>query len=178
MHPQPPHPQESSHAELLFRIAGLLATTTDPAVATQLIAAEAATALPFDKLTFVLRMTQTDRVILVEPGERRPLASLPLVSVGESALALTLRGNLPCAFAHQNGESRMIVPLRVAGRIQGALIFSATAPNTLSERHVVTAQHLADIVAAHLELLRRVALQPRPSAPTNKRAALRRPTVS
>lgn len=163
--PQPVHPQGSSHAELLFRIAGLLATTSDPAVATQLIAAEAATALPFEKLTFVLRMTQTDRVVLLEPGERRPLASLPLVSVGETALALTLRGNLPCAFAHQNGESRMVVPLRVAGKIHGALIFSASTPGALTERHVVTAQHLADIVAAHLELLRRVTLQPRPSLP-------------
>jgi hypothetical protein len=146
----------------LFRIAGLLATTSDPAVATQLVAAEARAALPFDKLTFVLRMTQTDRVVLLEPGERRPLASLPLVSVEETALALTLRGNLPCAFAHNNGESRMVVPLRVAGRIHGAMIFSATAPNALTEQHVVTGQHLADIVAAHLELLRRVTLQPRP----------------
>jgi hypothetical protein len=163
--PQPAQSQGSSPAELLFRIAGLLATTSDPAVATQLIAAEAATVLPFEKLTFVLRMTQTDRVILLEPGERRPLASLPLVAVGESALALTLRGNLPCAFTQQNGESRMVVPLRVAGRIHGAMIFSATAPNALTEHHVVTAQHLADIVAAHLELLRRVALQPRPSLP-------------
>jgi hypothetical protein len=176
--PLPSHSQGASHADLLFRVAGLLATTTDPAVATQLIAAQAATVLPFDKLTFVLRMTQTDRVILLEPGERRPLAGLPLVSVGESALALTLRGNLPCAFAHQNGESRMIVPLRVAGRIYGAMMFSATAPNVLTEQHVVTAQHLADIVAAHLELLRRVALQPRPSAPIIKRAPARRPTVS
>ena len=170
--PSLPHPTHhgSSHAELLFRIAGLLATTTDPAVATQLIAAEAATALPFDKLTFVLRMTQTDRVILVEPGERRPLASLPLVSIGESALALTLRGNLPCAFAHQNGESRMVVPLRVAGRIHGAMIFSATAPNALTEQHVLTAQHLADIVAAHLELLRRTAMVPQPSIPRWRKA--------
>jgi GAF domain-containing protein len=162
---QPVHPQGGSHAELLSRVAGLLATTSDPAVATQLIAAEAATALPIEKLTFVLRMTQTDRVVLLEPGERRPLASLPLVSVGESALALTLRGNLPCAFAHQNGESRMVVPLRVAGRIHGAMIFSASTPGALTEHHVVTAQHLADIVAAHLELLRRVTLQPRPSLP-------------
>jgi GAF domain-containing protein len=91
------------------------------------------------------------------------LASLPLVSVGESALALTLRGNLPCAFAHQTGESRMIVPLRVAGRIYGAMMLSATVPNVLTEQHVVTAQHLADIVAAHLELLRRTAMVPQPS---------------
>jgi hypothetical protein len=160
---EPERTPGNSHADLLFRIAGLLATTADPAVATQLIAAEAASALPFDKLNFVLRMTQTDRVILLEPGERRPLANLPLVSVGESALALTLRGNLPCAFAHQNGESRMIVPLRVAGRIYGAMMFSATVPNVLTEQHVVTAQHLADIVAAHLELLRRTAMLPQPS---------------
>jgi hypothetical protein len=160
----PPLPAPAnSNADLLFRIAGLLATTSDPAVATQLIAAEAATALPFDKLTFVLRMTQSDRVILLEPGERRPLANLPLVAVGESALALTLRGNLPCAFAHQNGESRMVVPLRVAGRIHGAMLFSATAPKALTEQHVVTAQHLADIVAAHLELLRRMSMRPQPT---------------
>ncbi|HYF38964.1 MAG TPA: GAF domain-containing protein, partial [Gemmatimonadales bacterium] len=161
----PPQPQGSAHADLLFRIVGLLATTADPAVATQLIAAEAAHAIPFDKLTFVLRMTQTDRVVLLEPGERRPLSSLPLVSIEETALALTLRGNLPCAFAHHNGESRMIVPLRVSGRIHGAMIFSATSPKALTEQHVLTAQHLADIVAAHLELLRRVTLQPRPSLP-------------
>jgi GAF domain-containing protein len=181
---EPPQPAEASpppepvvatahgghHAELLFRIAGLLATTADPAVATQLIAAEARAALPFDKLTFALRMTQSDRVVLLEPGERRALADLPLVSVGETALALTLRGNLPCAFTHHNGESRMIVPLRVAGRVHGAMIFGATSPNTLTEEHVLTAQHLADIVAAHLELLRRMSMVPHPSIPRWKQA--------
>jgi hypothetical protein len=163
-------PDQSSHAELLFRIAGLLATTADPAVATQLIAAEAKAAVPFDKLTFALRMTQTDRVVLLEPGERRVLTNLPLVSVGETALALTLRGNLPCAFTHHNGESRMIVPLRVASRVHGAMIFTASRPNTLSEQHVLTAQRLADIVAAHLELLRRMAMVPQPSIPRWKQA--------
>jgi GAF domain-containing protein len=160
-----PSPAEGSEAELLLRVAGLLATTSDPAVATELLAAEARTALPFDKLAFALRMTQTDRVILLEPGEKRPLANLPLISVGETALARTLRGSLPCAFAQHNGESRMIVPLRVAGRVHGAMIFSAKAPNALTEQHVLIAQHLADIVAAHLELLRRTAMVPQPSIP-------------
>jgi hypothetical protein len=164
---QPTRTTDSSnpHAELIFRIAGLLATTSDPAVATQLIAAEARAALPFDKLIFALRMTQTDRVVLLEPGERRTLTSLPLISVAGTALARTLRGDLPCAFAQNNGESRMIVPLRVAGRVHGALIFSAASPGALTEHHVLPAQHLADIVAAHLELLRRVAMQPQPSVP-------------
>jgi hypothetical protein len=150
-------------AELLFRIAGLLATTSDPAVATQLIGSEARAALPYDKLTFALRMTQTDRVVLLEPGEKRPLAHLPLVSVAGTPLGRTLRGDLPCAFAQNGSETRMIVPLRVAGRVHGALIFSSDLPGALTEHHVLTAQHLADIVAAHLELLRRGAMLPPPT---------------
>jgi hypothetical protein len=157
-------PSETSpHADQLFRIAGLLATTSDPAVATQLIAAEARAILPFEKLTFALRMTQNDRVVMLEPGEKRTLSSLPLVSVVGTALARMLRGELPCALAQNNGENRLIVPLRVAGRVHGALVFTAKAPAALNEHHVVPAQHLADIVAAHLELLRRMAMLPQPT---------------
>jgi GAF domain-containing protein len=169
----PPAPGKTAerdpYAELLFRIAGLLATTSDAAVATQLIAAEAKGALPFDKINFVLQMTGGDRVVNLEPGERRPLTSLPLVSVAGSALARVLHGELPCAFAQDKGEVRMIVPLRVAGRVHGALIFSAGSANGLTERHVLPAQHLADIVAAHLELLRRGAMIPHPSVPHGQR---------
>jgi hypothetical protein len=99
---------------------------------------------------------------MLEPGERRTLSSLPLVSV-VGALARTLRGELPCAFAQNGGESRLIVPLRVAGRVHGALMFSAKLPDTLDEHHVLPAQHLADIVAAHLELLRRTSMLPQPT---------------
>jgi hypothetical protein len=155
--------ETSPHADQLFRIAGLLATTSDPAVATQLIAAEARSILPFEKLTFALRMTQNDRVVMLEPGEKRTLSSLPLVSVVGTALARMLRGELPCALAQNNGENRLIVPLRVAGRVHGALVFSAKAQAALNEHHVVPAQHLADIVAAHLELLRRMAMLPQPT---------------
>jgi hypothetical protein len=174
--PTPPvlRPAERDpNAELLFRIAGLLATTSDPAVATQLIAAEAKSVLPFDKLTFALRITQNDRVVLLDPGERRTLSSLPLVSVAGTALARVLHGELPCALGQGNGESRMIVPLRVAGRVHGAMMFSAAPPAVLTELHVLPAQHLADIVAAHLELLRRVALLPHPSVPQLRRVEKR-----
>jgi hypothetical protein len=153
------------HADLLFRIAGLLATTSDPAVATQLVASEARMAVPFEKLTFALRMTQSDRVVMLEPGERRTLTSLPLISVAGTPLARTLRGDLPCAFGQNGLETQMIVPMRVAGRIHGALIFASELPGSLTEHHVLTAQHLADIVAAHLELLRRGAMLPHPSVP-------------
>ncbi|HEV7366417.1 MAG TPA: hypothetical protein VGN76_11275 [Gemmatimonadales bacterium] len=163
-------PERDPNADLLFRIAGLLATTSDPAVATQLIATEAKTVLPFDRLTFALRVTQNDRVVLLEPGERRPLPSLPLISVAGTALARVLHGELPCAMGQSNGEFKLVVPLRVAGRVHGALLFSAAPPSGLTERHVLQAQHLADIVAAHLELLRRVAMQPHPSVPHWKQA--------
>ena len=43
-------PGRDESAELLFRIAGLLATTSDPAAATRLIAEEGSGLLPFDKL--------------------------------------------------------------------------------------------------------------------------------
>ena len=157
--------ERDPNAELLFRIAGLLATTSDPAVATQLIATEAKRVLPFDKLTFALRVTQSDRVVLLEPGERRPIPSLPLISVAGTALARLLHGELPCVMGQSNGEFKLIVPLRVAGRVHGALLFSAAPRSGLTEHHVLQAQHLADIVAAHLELLRRMALQPHPSVP-------------
>jgi GAF domain-containing protein len=150
------------HAELLFRIAGLLATTSDPAVATELIASEARSAIPFDKLSFALRMTQTERVVLLEPGEKRTLAHLPLISVAGTALGKTLTGDLPCAFGQHGSETRLFVPLRVAGRVYGALIFSSETSGSLTEHHVLIAQQLADIVAAHLELLRRGAMLPRP----------------
>jgi GAF domain-containing protein len=161
--PAPKPVETHPHAELFFRIAGLLATTSDASVATQLIASEAKAALPYDRLTFALRMTQSDRVVLMEPGEKRTLAHLPLVSVAGTALARTLRGDLPCAFVQNGSETRLIVPLRVAGRVHGGLIFCSETPGALTEHHVVAAQHLADIVAAHLELLRRGAMLPRPS---------------
>ncbi len=172
--PQPSLPPTSDEsAEPLFRIASLLATTPDPVAATRLIAEEASGLLPFDKLTFALRLTEGDRVVLLEPGERRALPDLPLVPVTGTALARVLQGQVPHSFAQARGESRLIVPLRVAGRIHGALVFSAVPPTALAESHLSPAQRLADIVAAHLELVRRVAMLPHPYVPGWKRAEQR-----
>jgi hypothetical protein len=155
--------EHDPYPDLLFRIAALLATTSEWSVVTQLVASEATAVLPCDKLSFALRVTGGDRVVVFDPGERRPLSALPLVSVAGTPLARILQGTLPCAFEQHNGETRLMVPLRVAGRIHGALTFSAMAPKVLTEHHVVPVQHLADIVAAHLELLRRGSMQPHPT---------------
>jgi hypothetical protein len=157
--PVSPPPLRDALTEPVFRIASLLATTSDPVTATRLIAEEGARLLPFDKLMFALRLLEGDRVILMQPGERRALLKLPLVPVNETALGCVLRGEVPHVFAQAPEESRLIVPLRVQGRVRGALIFNA-APSALTESHVDSAQRLADCVAAHLELLCRAALPP------------------
>jgi GAF domain-containing protein len=161
---RPPSTPDAS-AELLCHIASMLATTSEPAAATRLIAEEGSGLLPFDSLTFALRLTEGDRVILVKPGERRSLPSLPLVPVAGTPLSGVLRGELPRAFMNAGGKTRLVVPLRVAGQVHGALVFSASSPATLTEAHVSPAQRLADIVAAHLELLRRAAVAEPSRAP-------------
>ena len=64
-----------------------------------------------------------------------------------------LEADVPNALVEDADKSRLIVPLRVAGRVQGALVFSA-ASSVLKEGHAVQGQRLADVIAAHLELLR------------------------
>jgi hypothetical protein len=155
--------QRSPGDELLLRIAGILATTTDWSVATQLVAAESVNLLPCDKLAIALRVTGGDRVVVLEPGERRPLSGLPLVGVAGTSLARVLQGSSPCAFEQHGSETRLTVPLRVAGRIYGALTFTALSPKLLTEHQVVTVQHLADLIAPHCELLRRGSMQPHPT---------------
>ena len=149
---QPPTPEVS--AELLCRIASMLATTSEPAAATRLIADQGAGLLPFDKLAFAL-LTEGNQVILLEPGEHRALADLPSASVTGTEVGRVLEGQVPYAFAEARGASRLIVPLRVAGRVHGALILKKAPASVLTESHLGPAQRLADIVAAHLELLRR-----------------------
>ena len=163
----PAEPRDGS-AEALFRIAAALATTSDPAGATRLIAEEGAALLPFTELTVALKLTEAERVVLLQPGERRRLHELPLVPVTGTALARVLRGEMPHALSQARGESRLIVPLQVAGRSHGALVFSARSTAELNDSHLDAAHRLANIVAGHFELLRRSALLPPPYTPGRK----------
>lgn len=155
-------PHNNGAADLLFTIAGLLATTSNPAAATRLITEKGTELIPFTELTVALKLTEGDRVILLQPGEQRALPELPLVPVSGTALARVLRGEAPNASYQARGTSRLIVPLRVAGKAHGALIFSARSPAELNASHMAPAQRLADIVAAHFELFRRAAMLPPP----------------
>ena len=156
----PEQPQAS-----LFDAVELLATGTEFAETTRRVADLAARLIPFDEMRFAIRLSEGDRVVLLEPGERRSLPDLPLIPVAGTALAAVLQGELPSSFALVQGEARLVVPLRVAGRIHGALVLTAQHPAILREVHLAPAQQLADVIASHLELLRRTALLPPPYLP-------------
>lgn len=154
---------------LLLEAAEVLATASDPSDATRRVAELAERFLPFDDMRYAVRLSDGDRVVLLEPGERRPLPDLGLVPVAGTALAQVLHAEIPSSFSLAGGEARLVVPLRVAGRVHGALVFTAAPPAVLNPAHVRPAQQLADIVAPHLELLRRAALLPPPFRPGWKR---------
>jgi LytS/YehU family sensor histidine kinase len=85
--------------------------------------------------------------------------------VAGTTLAAVLQGEIPHSFVLVDGEARLVVPLRVAGRVHGALVLTAKHPAILREVHIRPAQQLADVIACHLELLRRTALLPPPYLP-------------
>jgi GAF domain-containing protein len=166
--PPPPAPSEPEPPGPL-QAAELLATGSDFAETLRRVADLAARFLPFDSIQFALRLNEGDRVVLLTPGERRPLPDLPLIPVGGTTLAAVLQGEIPHSFMLVDGEARLIVPLRVAGRVHGALVLTALHPAILRVVHLEPAQQLADIAAEHLELLRRTALLPPPYLPGWKR---------
>jgi hypothetical protein len=161
--PAPPSPPQ------LLEISETLALTADPAEATRRVAELAGAFLPFDELHFALRLSEGDRIVLLDPGERRAIPDLASVPVAGTALGEVLQGERPHYFALVQGEARLIVPLRVAGRVHGALVLTAARPAVLNPAHLGPAQRAADAVAPHLELLRRAAMLPAPFHPGWKR---------
>jgi GAF domain-containing protein len=162
-------PQRASVAEPLLEIAQLLALGTDPADTAREMAERAGRFLPFDELRIALRLSEGDRAVLFAPGERKAIPDLPSMPVAGTGLGQVLAGELPHLFALVGGEARLIVPLRVQGRVHGALVLTAAAPAVLNPAHLAPAQRLADVIAPHLELLRRAAMLPQPFRPGWKR---------
>jgi hypothetical protein len=156
-------------ASLVSQAGELLAAGSDLAQTTRQVADLAGRIVPFDQLRFAIRLSEGDRVVLLDPGETRALPDLPSIPVAGTALSQVLHGELAHSFTVVQGEARLIVPLRVAGRVHGALVMTAARPAILRESHAEPARELANLVAPHLELLRRTALLPPPYLPGWKR---------
>jgi GAF domain-containing protein len=160
----------------LGRIAEVLATTVHVGAATRLFAREASTVLPYDRMEFALKLGEVDEVVVVLPGDARPLPDLPLMSVAGTELGRVLRGELPHAYASARRQleveigagqptAALVVPLRVGGRIFGCLTLLAAGADAFTRADIALAQQLADVLAPHLDLLRRASLSSPPVAP-------------
>jgi GAF domain-containing protein len=153
------------------RIADMLATTPRFADATRRLADEIRALVPCDAVLIAVRMLAADRVVLLEPGESRHLADLPLTPVGGTPLGQVLRLELADAVRESPRQTELIIPLRATGQTVGALVVTARGFGAISRDDVVELQHLADIVAPYVELARRQALLPAPVVPELKRTA-------
>jgi len=133
----------------------LLATTPQPTVSTRAAAAILREVTGSSECWFVLRMGETEAVIL-EPGDPRPLLDLPLVPIADAPFAPVLRGEVPLVLRTLGDLEELLLPFRLAGRPFGVVVLAAPAGGRLA---AVThaAQQLADALAPHLELLRREA---------------------
>jgi hypothetical protein len=141
----------------LARAAELLATTAQLGAAIRLVAREAQALIPSSRLELALRTGHEDEAVILEPGEARPLAELQPVATSGSELGRVLSGELPSAFesgGRERAASSIVVPLRVAGRITGALVLRGEG---LNRADAALTQQLADVLAPHLELGRRTA---------------------
>lgn len=146
----------------LTRVLETLATVADAAEAMRRVQSEAASLLPFDEMWIALKLGDEQRVAMVAPGETRALPDLPQVAVGESQLGSVLRGERPAAIVDQTGRTELIVPLRVGGRVIGALVLAARDEGMFAGADEDTARALADALAPAVELQRRAAVGPAP----------------
>lgn len=161
----------------LSKVAELLATTPFLGEGTKLFVEQAAALLPVTALEFAVRLTDEHRVAVVKPGSTMPLADLPQEPIEGTGVAQVVRGEVPFLLTTQ-GEGPdpmavLVVPLRTAGRIFGAMAMTARGLSGFSRTDMALAQQLADLVSPHLDLARRAGGQPPPFIPGWKRPTLR-----
>ncbi len=145
------------------RLVALLAGTQHWGEASRHFARETCQALGYEAARFVLRIGE-DRAVTMRPGTLHPLVDLPSEPLDLSPFAGVIEGTVPFVVYGERGAD-LAVPLRIGGRPVGALELLGGVPG--STGHPVTAaQQFADVIAPHLELLRRNALdRPLPRLP-------------
>lgn len=111
--------------------------------------------LGFAEVRFALRWSD-DGFVEFPAGDPRPLALLPVHPLPGSALEPLFEATVPHLLLGAE-DCNLALPLRVAGRVIGALEL-LQGPSTQAEQLVSSAQLFADLVAPHLELVRRAAL--------------------
>lgn len=146
----------------LNKIAEILAASPLLGEGTRLFERRAAELLPVDRVEFALRLGDDARVAIIRPGETTPLADHPQSPIAGTQVGQVIAGELPYLLTEEDvgrgPVSVLVVPLRVAGTVIGALAMTAGAAGTFSRTDVTVAQQLADLAAPHFEIQRRAAL--------------------
>jgi GAF domain-containing protein len=157
----------------LSKIAELLAVHPLLGEGTRLFAAQAAALLPVDRIEFAIRLGDEQRVAIVEPGDLTPLADRPQQTLGGTMVGQVIRGEVAYLLTDEDvGKgpvSVLVVPLRVAGMILGALAMTALPSAAFTRTDMAVAQQLGDLIAPHLEVQRRATLSPPAFVPGWKR---------
>jgi len=143
----------------LVRAADVLAATAHLGSALAGFAVELGRVLPHQRITLHLRRGD-DEVIELDPAAPRPFADLPAIGVGEFPARGLLQGEQEWLVEQDHAGETVRVPLRVAGRTVGVL--GVRGSDFTSPRSAAAlARQFADVLAPHLELLRRGAARER-----------------
>jgi hypothetical protein len=159
----------------LARVAELLASTAFLGEGSRLVEQQAAALFPVSTIEFAVRLGDDQRVVLVKPGIATPLAELPQEPIEGTGVAAVVQGEVPFLLSTEEDEKGtpvmvLVVSLRTAGRIFGAMAMTAPAASPFSRLDITLAQQFADVLAPHIELARRVAAPPPVHLPGRKRS--------
>jgi hypothetical protein len=125
--------------------------------------------LPHEAMFLHLRRGD-DEVIAIDPEAPRPFADLPGIPIASFEGGPVLSGEREWLVRSVEGAEEIVVALRVAGRAVGTL--GVRGRNFVSTREAAAvAQQFADILAPHLELLRRGAAVSSPPKGASARLA-------
>jgi GAF domain-containing protein len=158
----------------LSKIAEVLASTPLLGEGTRIFARQAELLLPLEQLEFAIRLGDETRVAIVRPGDTMPLADRPQTPIAGTPTGRVLRGELPYLLTEQvlgqHPVSVLVVPLRAAGLVIGAMAMTASGNEPLTRTDMAVAQQLADLIAPHFEIQRRTATAAPPFIPGWKRS--------
>ncbi len=139
----------------VLRAAEILASTAHLGEALHRFDREVNEVVPHQGAAFLLRVSESE-VIEFTADTLRPLADLASTPIDASLARTVLTEGSPWSVDQGGEEDHLIVALRVAGRVIGALVLKATRFESPRDAAAMT-QQFAAVLAPHLELLRRTA---------------------
>ena len=151
--PRPPAQSSESGPAPIHRAAAVLAETMHLGEGLQRFGAELGGMLAHQGMSIHLRRGDND-VVTLDPDAPHPLADLPAVRIGRFEGEPLLEEERDWLLLARPEGEELMVPLRVAGRCLGTLGVRSTGFPSPSEAAALLRQ-FADVLAPHLELLRR-----------------------